>query len=113
MILAVFIYPALGRPGSSGGACDEDDDGDVTAEELELLDDEIDGGARERLRREAYVSMCGPLGCCPVCGRVVRPSSPKDVPVTIYMSCMMVWCAWNLSRRAQTRGIVHEDEGNL
>ena len=48
-----------------------------------------------------------------LCARVVGPSGPKSLPVTIYMSCMMVWCVWNHSQRARKRGIVDEDQGNL
>ena len=59
-----------------------------------------------------YVSLCGPLGCCPVCP-CGRAKWPKSLLVTIHMSCMMVWCVWNHSQRTQTRGIVHEDEAGL
>ena len=80
-----------------------------------LLDARAESSARvlsTHFRANVYVSMCGPLGVVS-CARVVGPSGPKDVPVTIYMSCMMVWCVWNHSQRTRTRGIVHEDQGNL
>ena len=59
------------------------------------------------------MSVCVGLWAVVPCARVVGPSGPKDVPVTIYMSCMMVWCVWNHSQRARKRGIVDEDQGNL
>ena len=80
-----------------------------------VLDARCEATARvliSHFRAKLYVSMCGPLGCCPVCP-CGRAKWPKRLLVTIYMSCMMVWCVWNHSQCARKRGIVDEDEGNL
>ena len=90
-------------------------EGASSSELWQVLDARAEPSARvlvSHFRENVYVSMCGPLGVVS-CARVVGPSGPKDVPVTIYMSCMMVWCVWNHSQRTRTRGIVDEDQGNL